>query len=451
MRNPFERESKYRIPHIKLTERLEEWVDAAGDTSSVCCGIYGLAGTGKSEFLKSFFSPERCMRLAERGQLYPMLIAAESPEPERLLEDMQKAITAYAAKYVPTEKLPAFPSGEDPLYARVGERLRETVRRLRECGYHISVILDEFHRISKSNMLRGDHYDTFRNLKETQDIRMQYIVATDSDFDPHNKNHSNTFTTSFFVHIFDHYFTTAKGMTRTEFDGYMDGFTEPGEPVPFTAEELDKIYMLSGGIPDFAWKTARLLFALKMGAGNPGELERFALEQCRRQMESWCATLSPSQKALLYKTACEGVESFYEGDEGDAFEILTKRGFFVEEDGEEMYGFIGKRKFVCALFKLYAEKQFGDAYRSVYSAEGQNTLGEEQAEVLCAVRRLREKADEKVLMLGREPKHVKFTLWQTERLRDKLLEMEEKLSGEALLVEEVRHMEIECEKLAGKL
>ncbi len=451
MKNPFDHESKYRIPHIKLTERLEEWIESAGEESSVCCGIYGLAGTGKSGFLKSFFSPEKCALLAEKGQLYPMLIAAESPEPERMLEDMQKAIAAYAAKYVPAEKLPAFPAATEPLYAQPADRLRETVRRLREHGYHVSIVLDEFHRISKSNVLRGDHYDTFRNLKETQDIRMQYIVATDSDFDPHNKNHSNTFTTSFFVHIFDHYFTTAKGMTREEFDAYIDGFSEEGAPSVFTKEELTRIYELSGGIPDFAWKTARTLFALKAGAGKEEELERFSLEQCRRQMESWCVTLSPGQKALLYKAARDGVESFYEGDEGDAFDILTKRGFFVEENGADAYGFIGKRKFVCTLFKQYAEKQFVEAYNTVYSAEGQNSLSEEQAEVLEAVRRLRKEAEDKIASYGKAPKFVQFTMRQTERIYAKLIEMEQKLSGDKVGIEEVRSMEIECEKLAGKL
>ena len=246
MSNPFEQESKYHILHTRLTQRLSEWIEAAGEENSVCCGIYGLAGTGKSGFLKSFFSPEKCRELAKMGQLYPMLIAAESPDPERMPEEIQKAIRAYAEKYVPAEKLPEFPTEADSVYPRAADRLRETVRRLRERGYHVSVILDEFHRISKSNTLRGDHYDTFRNLKETPEIRMQYIVATDSDFDPHNKNHSNTFTTSFFVHIFDHYFTTAKGMTREEFDAYIDGFLEAGEEQPFSEEELTRIYALSG-------------------------------------------------------------------------------------------------------------------------------------------------------------------------------------------------------------
>lgn len=451
MRNPFEQESKYRILHTRLSQKLGEWIEGAGEESSVCCGIYGLAGTGKSGFLKSFFSPEKCMELAKKGQLYPMLIASENPDPEGMTDQIGKAICAYAEKYVPREKLPVFPKADDPVYPRSTDRLRETVRRLRENGYHVSVILDEFHRISKSNMLRGDHYDTFRNLKEAPDIRMQYIVATDSDFDPHNKNHSNTFTTSFFVHIFDHYFTTAKGMTRAEFDAYINGFLKEGEEMPFSEAELSEIYALSGGIPDFVWNTAQILFAIKEGRGKKEDFERMSLERCRRQMEKWCTTLSAAQKALLYKTAREGLESFYEGDEGDAFDILTKRGFFVEEDEEETYGFIGKKRFVCTLFKMYAEKQFQDAYRTVYSAEGQNSIGEEQAEVLSMVRKRREEADEKLALLMRDAKRVSFLIRTTERIRNKLLEMEEKLSCASVGIEEVRRMEIECEKLSGKL
>lgn len=389
------------------------------------------------------------MALAARGQLYPMVIAAVEPDPEQMFGEIQMAIAAYAEKYVPAEKCPTFPTmAEEPISHY---RLKKTVRLLREAGYRVSVVIDEFHRISQSETLGKGHYDEFRRLYADPETHMRYVVATDSDFDPGNRTHAETFTTSFFVHIFESSFITAGGMNREECVQFLEGFLWEGETLPFSAEELERIYTLSGGIPELVRRAAKNLFDLKKGMGEETEFEKWILEDGRAQMQSWSHTLSAVQKALLVKAAGEGIKTFYEGNEHAASDILTKRGFFARRGEGATYGQMREKHFVCTLFRKYAEKYFAEEYAAIYGAEGQNLLGEEQLFVLELVRKTKLEYEEELKRLIAADRRVFATRPRRERDYEKLCKMEEKLAGAPLETWEIRTIEMECEKLSAKL
>ncbi len=404
MATPFEfSKSEYAFAYTKVRNRFDQSVRAAGTEESITCGLYGLYGAGKSGFLKAYFSEARCKELAEMGQLYPLIIAIKNPKPEQLFGDICESLAEYVERYVPAEKRPQFPTAEEMQGEEAGKRLREMVKLLRRQGYHVSLVIDEFHRISQCETIAERHYGIFRNLREDAATDMHYIIATDCDVDENNKNHTNNFSTSFFASEFDNFYFTIGGLTREEFDSYIAGFLAKDAPPVFTEKEMSFLYDLTGGFPRIAQKTANALFKIKSaGWQMETELARRAYEEVRGDFNTWCESLTDGQKALLKKMAAEGIESFYEGDEKDAFDRLRERGFVVEDQDEASYDDFGTYRLCCGLFRLHIEKNFDDAYAAVYGAASENIIGEKQRELLQDVRELHSRMTEKRMELEKD-------------------------------------------------
>ncbi len=399
MENPFEYESNYVLPCEKVTARLNRLARAETDRQTFSSGIYGLFGSGKTNFLKTYFSPERCRALAEKGQLYPAIMATRSPKPEALFADIYQTISEYIAQYVPEGKLPVFPPlGED--IADSDKHLKEMVKTLREEKYRVFLVIDEFHRISQCETIRDEHYEVFRNLKENEATKLHYIVATDCDFDPQNTSHTNTFTTSFFVHAFDGNSETVGGMSRTEMDAYLAGFLAEGAAPLFTKEEADTLYALTGGFPRIVRKTADILYRLKCAQKPQDELRVRAGAAVREQFELWCESLTTAQKALLKKMALEGFAGIYQKDEIGPYNALQNRGFVVEECGDK-YNTFDKKWFCCELFADYVKESFEAEYESVYGARAEVCIDEgEQRECLAEAKKVKATITQKLRELA---------------------------------------------------
>lgn len=365
--NPFDMDSRFKSDYELLSRNFDNRVERMGSDGVVSCAIYGLRGSGKSEFLSRYFNEERCRRFAAMGQLYPRIKAVGSVNPIELFASICKSISEYAEKYVDKERMPQFETEGENTFEAVSERLENMVAALKENGYRVSVVIDEFQRISQAEQIEGIHYGKFLNLYETDKTHMGFIVVTDFDFRI-NEHYTEQCNTSFFVDVFANSYEKAAGMSRLVFDSYIAGFLPEGSEPVFNYGELSLIYSLGGGIPALSRKLAQIMFALKAKGVNEG-LENFLRIQAMQELrlnyfDKWCSNLSDSQKAFLKKLDKEGIQDMYLGDEGEAFNILRNRCFIIEDIGADGYG---QARFCCELFRDYVRESFGAEYDSVYT------------------------------------------------------------------------------------
>jgi len=383
--NPFDMESTYPIPYRYIVRWFDQLIENAPAGETITCGVYGLFGAGKSRLLSRYFSDEKCRELAERGQLYPMIMTSKNPDPEAWFEGICNELLAYVKKYVPAEKQPVFPTKEESQDGDVSDRLEKMVRLLRENGYGVSLVLDEFHHISRSETVCNDHYEIFRVLDKANATKMHFVVATDCDFDPGNGSHTQNFTTSFFIHSFKSQFATVTGMEREEFDDFIESFTPAGEEAFFTAAEKELLFHLSGGLPAVARQTASVLLRCKRsGITSETEITDRALAAVQGQFDIWCESMTKEQKALLKKTIGAGISDYYHGWENHAFDILKKRGFIVEVEDETHYGGFGTLRYCCALFRIYIEEHFTAEYNEKYGAVVREINAEQESAFIDA-------------------------------------------------------------------
>ena len=71
--NPFDMDSRFKSDYELLSRNFDNRVERMGSDGVVSCAIYGLRGSGKSEFLSRYFNEERCRRFAALGLLYPRI------------------------------------------------------------------------------------------------------------------------------------------------------------------------------------------------------------------------------------------------------------------------------------------------------------------------------------------------------------------------------------------
>ncbi len=458
MCNPFDYESGHTLSCKNITERLDRLGKAKTEREIFSSGIYGLFGSGKTNFLESYFSPERCRALAEGEgrQLYPKVMPTRSPKSEELFADIYEAIRAYIEKYVPRGALPSFPKlGKD--IADSTEKLKAMAQKIREGGYHLFLVIDEFHRISQCETIREDDYEEFRQLKENSEIKMQYVVATDCDFDPQNTSHTTPFTTSFFVHAFDGNSETVGGMSRTEMDAFLAGFLEEGAEPVFTKEETDMLYALTGGLPHITRKTAQVLYEYKDSNMTEEELRAKAGAAVQDQFECWCESLTMAQKALLRKMVTEGFSKIYQKKENRPYNGLVNRGFVLEGNEKSKDRNVDTKRFCCELFADYVQESFEEEYAAVYGASPEVRLDPEgQQECLQEARRVREMIVQKLKELEeKQGITVKITIRTFKKLESELRKIVEELGDRQydaeMIVEYTRQVEAIRREYKGRM
>ena len=362
--NPFDIESSYRIENKAICDSLDMRIEKSDINQTVSCAIYGLRGSGKSVFIDSYFNNDRLRKYASSGQLYPRLNADSTVEPAKLFGRICKTIIDFVDEYTDSTCLSEITVDTDESIDDIVFKLEKIGTLLKKDGYRVSVVIDEFQRVSRTKECEDICYGIIRDLYENNTTKMGFVVTTDTDFRDKWGDNADNLDNSIVMTVFD-FETEITGMSKQVFCEYVKSFTDSIQEEVFSEEELRVIYMLSGGIPAVVRKVAQLAFELKQkGVGD--ELEKFLRMRAMQDLkhtyfDKWCSDLANSQKAFLKKTAEEGITESYWGIEGEAFIFLKKRCFFVEEES----GY-GSWRFCCELFRDYCKMQFIKEYESVY-------------------------------------------------------------------------------------
>jgi len=362
--NPFDEHSYVNPVASQMCRQLENRIEHTPESEAINCAVYGLSGSGKSEFLDTFFSPDRCRELARKKMLFPMLKAEEQIEPGTFFYSICKKVAEYAASYAPEVGLCVPQEGQ----GRMSDYLEVMLTALTKAEYRVSLVIDEFQRLAQSERIKDTDYSKFRSLHSTK--QLGYIVATDYDFEKTNSKNSEQFNTSFFTEIFAKKRLQLSGMKKEEFDQFLDGFFPEGEQCPFTVSERELIFSVSGGILGLAHTAAWQLCEMKIRGMQDETVFRQQIRENFKYnyFKKWCSDLSDLQRALLGREATENTISTYcKGDEYIPYEIIKSRGFIVQDEdptGQNKSG-NGNMRFCCSLFREYAGENFASTKKDI--------------------------------------------------------------------------------------
>lgn len=334
-------------------------------------------GTGKSTLLRHYFSPEKCRELAREHKLVRMCcfsgdeMRTDAEVFVRLINAVMDSLKnlgpdsdAYKELYLALEGMKkAYP--QYPADANLGELvLKDMLCYLQEEKYSVTLVLDEFHRMSCSPLLAESTFSKMSRLSQ-YDKLISYIVASDYDDDVG----SSTYYMSGFTRIFNdppvHVQGIEKKRDRKHLIEVIRGKLADEEEVTFSDEELKTILELTGGIPDLVRCTLKDIYQIKQELYEEmeepcGELDleqigKYALSACTPLFEKWVRYLNEdkwnSLEAMIQYETIEGAKAHLE-HEHDKRTSLVEAGLMIPDLPHQVY------RAVCPLFGTYLKDEF---------------------------------------------------------------------------------------------
>lgn len=306
MNNPYQGEMNRPITR---RERYVGREDAFQSLDSKVCScvntvVLGAEGFGKSNLLSCFFNREYCRRMARQEQILIKRLAYEAG-----LETQQ--VYTFFADAVRDAAQVLLEIGEEGAWQSIQQAadlyrtssgtpagyLQNICARVQDEGYFVVLVIDQFETFTSSSQVQAEHHNIMRNLVVNKQLSL--VVATDYDFDKNSlpAGVAGSYLLQMFAGV-DHT-VELKGLSQEECARYLRQIA--GEE-HFTPEEVENLWLLSGGIPALLRKSAcRALEQKRQGTLEEGwlQVKERAGEDCRLLMERWLRLLTPQEVELL--------------------------------------------------------------------------------------------------------------------------------------------------------
>lgn len=280
------------------------------------CGlIAGPKGLGKTTLIEYYFVDERRRRLAaEKKNLIQLChftgsqLRSDTEVFLTLIEAVRASLDCLQRDAEQTVRLrTAFDEiRQKPEYADVETNprkgrllLEELTRLLRQSGYGVSLVIDDFQQLTCSETCAENTFSAMANL--TQKNLISYIVVTDYPIQTGSQN----YVISSFARIYPDALIPAgvtgkkaaaalQSAVRTMLAEWQE---DEDDPIVFTDDELAGIWTLTDGVPGLLQCALKALYEYRQA--NRAELtwemlQDVVLTGCRELMQQWTKHLDES-------------------------------------------------------------------------------------------------------------------------------------------------------------
>lgn len=320
-------------------------------------------GTGKTELLNGFFTREKCRELAKAKKLVQIchFSGAQMQSDEKVYVRLIKAVKdslrnlgTGTEEYKTLLETLRYWEQEYPDYiheSAVGkEVLDNMLYDLKDNGYRVTLVLDEFHQLACAEQLAEE---TFSNMAElAQDQLISYIVFSDYD----DKVGSKSYHVSNLARTFASGTIHLKGIVSEQAKAAVMELIRSklvDTDVTFTDEELLALLEYTSGIPGLLHDALKDIFQIKSGNNRVltvEELQRFALSACDSLLGTWVQYFDDDRwenvAAVLEFGTVEGTKANLDQDEDKRHEI-AEAGLIYKDAGTQTY------RVICPILEDY--------------------------------------------------------------------------------------------------
>ena len=267
--------------------------------------FFGVKGLGKSILFENVFSKANCKMYADD---YQVLYVRTILQPEKKGEDL---INFLLDRVINGIDLISDDILRNDINQRIKEEankfhskdslLREALETIRDNGYSMVLIMDEFHNMGRNSNVGSEQYDFLRSLNELGLI--YYWIVSDSDFS--DVYATSQFTTSFFAQKFNP--KTIPQMNKEDMLEYIGNVAEKND-IDLKTELRKRIVDIIGGIPGFVAPSVMCIETIGERMFNEDVFVEHMLEnpKCLSLLTSWSRSLTVEQKDILNKIASSG-------------------------------------------------------------------------------------------------------------------------------------------------
>ena len=261
--------------------------------------FFGVKGVGKSTLMETLFSMPNCKKFAKE---YKALYVRDNI-PENLNgEDLTELLLYIVTKGVDliddelikddiTQQIIKISKRFD----RKDHQLNYALNIIKEYGYSLIIILDEFHNMGRNKTVGFSQYNYLRSLQSY----VYYWTISDSDFS--DEYATEQFKTSFFVQNFNP--KTIPQLSKDDMFQLLDDKAKR-TGIKLTCSAKESIYEIIGGVPGFSSPAIKCIKEFGCYDESQFDKERFVnylLEDrtCLSFLNSWSRSLTIDQKEIL--------------------------------------------------------------------------------------------------------------------------------------------------------
>lgn len=309
--------------------------------------MQGVKGSGKTSVLRTFFSSDYRIKMAEDENTiivfdsYPVYLPCD-----RVLEFFSEriadalSILQYCGKEDIRKELKRKIREIRNDHSNTDACLRAIVELLHNEGYRVLLVLDDFEVFTSSTEVTVNHHNLLRSLMNKG---LQFIVATNFDLTKDSLN-GKIEGGSFLIQTFLGNEVLVSGFDKQETAEYLHRYLNADDGHEFSSYEVQSIYAISGGIPVLVRLTAKHAFDRKYTVNRELQTEDFdavipkVISDAGNLLESWYKYLTRAQyntiQYLLERPGSDNDDSimkkFYDRGVFKAYTELNKNGIECE-------------------------------------------------------------------------------------------------------------------------
>ena len=291
----------------------------------------GVKGVGKTSLFQSFFTRKKRLELAEVYKKLFVFTQLDSRKKgidlyQYLLEQVKIGMMVISDADVKREMKDEM-TEIDGIFETPDGRLNQYLSVIKEHGYDLIIIMDQFHCMARDTEIGKEQYDVLRSYNEQKLIT--YWVITDTDL------METCATKQYIASFFAQKFTNKMTICPIEKTAGMDVVNSFGEQkkVRLTDTEKQMICDVSGGIPELISILVDIIPLAKSELADIDQqsLSAYAIDNsgCASLFEGWITGLNTEQKRILYDVALSGESGQCE----DAVTDISKMAELSDEVG----------------------------------------------------------------------------------------------------------------------
>lgn len=268
----------------------------------------GVKGVGKTSLFQSFFTRKKRLELAQGYKKLFVFTQLDSRKKgidlyQYLLEQVKigmMVISDADAKREMKDEMMEI----DEIFETPDGRLNQYLSVIKEHGYDLIIIMDQFHCMARDTEIGKEQYDVLRSYNEQKLIT--YWVITDTDL--METCATKQYIASFFAQKFTNKMTI-RPIEKTAGLKVVNSFGEQ-KKVRLTDIEKQMICDVSGGIPELISILVDMIPIAKSELADIDQksLSAYAIDNsgCASLFEGWVTGLNTDQKRILYDVALSG-------------------------------------------------------------------------------------------------------------------------------------------------
>ncbi len=265
----------------------------------------GVKGVGKTSLFQHYFTKEKRKEIADK---YKKLFVFSQLDSRKggsdlyifLLDQVKKGILG-----IPNDddkkEIRAEMDDIDAVFESPEGRLTQYLTAVKEKGYDLIIIMDQFHCMARDTEVGSEQYDVLRSFNEQKLIT--YWIVTDTDL--METCATKQYIASFFAQKFTNKLTICP--LGADYRSEAVGYFASQKKIELSEDEKDLVSNMSGGVPELMSILIDILYLIKKNGEQLTENElvnRFLLHDGGISLfENWVSGLNNKQKELLFDIA----------------------------------------------------------------------------------------------------------------------------------------------------